>query len=127
MKIRLMACTVLLIGIATGMNAQQSRSSREILQRAAASVNGRDIVTAVHVYQGSVTEASHTHPGDLSGYVLEGTLTLFQQGLPTQTFNACQTFFVPAGIRHHMVSAGDARLVATYFVEQDKPLAAGAN
>jgi len=127
MKIRVMACAVLMIGIAVGVNAQQGRSSREILQRSAASVDGREIVTAVHICRGSVSEASHTHPGDLSGYVLEGTLTLVRQGIPDLTLTAGQTFFVAAGIRHHMVSAGDARLVATYFVEKDKPLAVGAN
>jgi mannose-6-phosphate isomerase-like protein (cupin superfamily) len=127
MKTRIVVLAIAALGIVIGVNAQQPGSSRGILQISSASVEGRDIVTAMHVYRGAVTEPRHTHPGDVSGFILEGNVTVVREDQPSISLTAGQTFFVPSGVAHNIISAGDARIVATYFVEQGKPLAVGAN
>lgn len=59
------------------------------------------------------------------GYVLEGTITLTRDGEQPVTL-ADKTFFVPAGAAHHVATSGDARILATYFVEKGKPIAVAA-
>ena len=127
MKTRIVVLAIAALGLAIGVNAQQAGSSRGILQISSASVEGLDIVTAMHVYRGAVTEPRHTHPGDVSGFVLEGRLTVVRADQPSVSLTAGQTFFVPSGVAHNIISAGAARIVATYFVEQGKPLAVGAD
>jgi mannose-6-phosphate isomerase-like protein (cupin superfamily) len=115
----------LAIVVATvAVNAQQTGfSDRRILQRASASVGDLDVVTAMHVYRGVVSEPRHTHSGDVSGFVLEGTVTLIRDGQPPLSLTAGQTFFVPSGVVHNVVSAGDSRIVATYVLDKNGPLA----
>jgi quercetin dioxygenase-like cupin family protein len=122
MKTRTLILAVLLLGIAVSVNAQRGRSSRDILQRADASVGGRDVVTAIHVYEGAVTENRHTHPGDLSGYVIAGTVTLTLEGQSPVTLIEGHAFFVPSGVAHNVTSLEDARIVATYIVAKGQPL-----
>jgi quercetin dioxygenase-like cupin family protein len=59
----------------------------------------------------------------LSGYVLEGTLTLQHEGLPTTVYRAGEAFHVEAGKIHvgSNETAAPAKLVATLVVEKGKP------
>ena len=125
MKARIVALAALILGIVVSVNAQQGRASRDILQRAGASVGGRDVVTAMHVYHGGVSEAQHIHPGDLVGYVVEGMVTLAQDGKAPVTLTAGQTFYEnPTDV--HRVSANasttaPAKILVFMVKDKDKP------
>jgi len=121
-----LAIAMVFAALAMRVSAQQGNSSRRILQTELSSIVGQQAVTAVHDYQGSVVEPRHTHPGDLVGYVLEGTVSLSTEGKSTVTLKAGDTFFVPAGAIHNVASPRNARILATYIVEQGKPLALAA-
>jgi quercetin dioxygenase-like cupin family protein len=68
-------------------------------------------------------EVRHTHPGPLSGYVLEGTLTLEHEGRPTTAYKAGEAFYVDAGKIHVGINDSTAPLkfLATLVVEKGKP------
>ena len=68
-------------------------------------------------------EVRHTHPGPLAGYVLEGTLTLEREGQATATYKAGDAFYVEAGKAHLGANQASVplKLLATLFVEKDKP------
>jgi quercetin dioxygenase-like cupin family protein len=70
----------------------------------------------------------HTHPGIESGYVLEGSLELPIQGQPTRMLKVGDSFQVPVATPHAGGKASDAkvRVLSTYVVEKDKPLASPA-
>lgn len=80
----------------------------------------------VEIEPGAVV-ARHTHPGIESSYVLEGTLTLSVKGSPDRTLRAGDGFQVPAEVPHGGQNGGQkTKLIATFTVEKDKPLASPA-
>jgi quercetin dioxygenase-like cupin family protein len=83
----------------------------------------RTVVNVLEFAPGS-REVRHTHPGPLAGYVLEGTFTLECEGQTTVTYKAGDAFYVEAGKAH--LGSNEAsmplKLLATLFVERDKPL-----
>ncbi|MDA8249716.1 MAG: cupin domain-containing protein [Rhodospirillales bacterium] len=71
--------------------------------------------------------ARHTHPGVETSYILDGEGVLMVQGQPDQTMKTGDGFQVPAGVPHSLQNgAATTRVVATYVVEKDKPLASPA-
>jgi quercetin dioxygenase-like cupin family protein len=108
--------------------AQVPPFKRTVLQQADISVPGHEVVSAVAEFQPGASPGRHTHFGEEIGYVLEGTVSLEQQGKPTVTLGAGQSFLIPAGTIHNATNngAGVARLLATYIVEKGKPLATPA-
>ncbi len=71
--------------------------------------------------------ARHTHPGVESTYILEGSGVFAMQGQADRTISAGGSFQIPPGVPH-AVKNGPAvtRIVASYVVEKDKPLASPA-
>jgi quercetin dioxygenase-like cupin family protein len=109
----------------TGVRALQLGAPRTILHRAdVASLPGHEIVETVADFQPSATTGSHTHPGEMVGYVLEGTVRVEVQGQSPVTLSAGQSLIIPAGVVHTDTNTGRtvARMLATYVVEKDKPL-----
>jgi len=116
---------LVLAGIVVGISAQQPTFKRTVLQQADISAPGREAVTAVAEFQPGAMAGRHTHPGEEIGYVLEGTLSLEQQGKPAVTIKSGQAFLIPAGTIHNATNTGSgtARVLATYIVEKGKPVA----
>jgi quercetin dioxygenase-like cupin family protein len=116
--------TLALAGLIVGVSAQQFGAPRTILQRADISVPGHEVVEAVADFQPGATTGPHTHPGEMVGYILEGTVVVEQQGKAPMILAAGQTFIIPAGIVHNHTNGGHtvARILATYVVEKGKPL-----
>jgi quercetin dioxygenase-like cupin family protein len=113
---------------AASVVAQAPTFKRTILQQADISIPGHEVVSALAEFQPGASPGRHTHPGEEIGYVIEGTVSLEQQGKPTVTLGAGQSFLIPAGTIHNATNngAGMARLLATYIVEKGKPLATPA-
>ena len=112
------------LGIAS-VAAQQAGFSRTVIQQHDLSTPGREIVQAIAAFEPKATVGWHTHPGEESGYLLEGSFFFEMEGKPPVTLSAGQTFFVPPNTPHNATNngAGKARVLATYTVEKGKPLA----
>jgi quercetin dioxygenase-like cupin family protein len=81
------------------------------------------VLVAVEIPAGG-REGRHTHPGPLMAYVLEGVLTLDDEGKPTATYKAGDSVFIKAGNIHEGSNHGTTpvRIMATFVVEKGKPL-----
>ncbi len=68
-------------------------------------------------------EGRHTHPGDLLGYVQQGTLTLNIEGKQATTVKEGESFFVPANAIHWGINEGKepVKVLAAMVLEKDKP------
>jgi quercetin dioxygenase-like cupin family protein len=71
--------------------------------------------------------AKHTHPGLETGYVQDGEVTLTYDGQPEKTVKKGDGYTNPAAVPH-IAKAGPegVKLIATFIVDKDKPLAAPA-
>jgi quercetin dioxygenase-like cupin family protein len=71
--------------------------------------------------------AKHTHPGLETGYVTDGQITLSVDGQAEKTLKAGDSYTNPAAVPH-IAKAGPqgVKLIATFIVDKDKPLAAAA-
>ena len=89
---------------------------------------GYQTIVNVLEFAPGAREVRHTHPGALSGYVLEGTLTLEHEGRPTTAYKAGEAFYVDPGKIHVGMNDGAAPLkfIATLVVEKDKPASSPA-
>lgn len=86
---------------------------------------GREAVTAFIEFQTGGSSGRHTHPGEEIGYVLDGSLSLEQEGQPAVSYKAGQAFAVPPNVVHNATSSGStgARVLSTYIIEKGKPVA----
>jgi len=120
--------TTLVLAGSVGVGAQTPAFKRTVLQQADISVPGREVVTAVAEFQPGATPGRHTHAGEEVGYLIDGTISLEQEGKPAVTLKAGQSFLIPAGTVHNATNTGSgvAKILATYIVEKGKPLATPA-
>jgi quercetin dioxygenase-like cupin family protein len=84
------------------------------------------LLVAVEIDAG-VSVPRHTHPGVESAYCLDGSAELSIKGQPDRMVKAGDSFQVPTETVHS-AKIGDKpfKLVVTYTVEKDKPLATAA-
>jgi quercetin dioxygenase-like cupin family protein len=99
---------------------------RTELQRAASSVPGREIVQVLTEIPVGVESGWHQHPGEEVGYILAGTVRMGIEARETLTLNAGDPFLIPPRTPHNATDLGPdtGRMLSTYFVESDQPLAA---
>ena len=121
--------TFLALSCVPSVRAQQVGAKRTILTKQDLSnFPGHEGVVSQVEFVPGAREPKHTHPGDIFGYVQEGTLTLGVEGQPTVTVKAGEVFFVPAGKVHWGENAGKTpvKVLATFVVEKGKPLTSPA-
>jgi len=114
-------------GVITEAQAQAAGLKRTILQKT--EIPGTKYVTvlvSVEIDPGTVV-ARHTHPGVESAYVLEGEAELSVQGQPARKIEAGDGFQI-APETPHSARNGDkpSKLLVTYVVDKNKPLASPA-
>ena len=102
---------------------QQAEIQRKLLLQQDMFIPGYQMIVQTVEIPAGVKEVRHTHPGVLSGYMLEGTLVLEHEGRPTATYKAGETFVVDAGKIHQGINNTNApaKLVATLVLEKGKP------
>lgn len=102
-----------------------TRLKRTELQRAAASVPGREIVVVVTEIPVGVASGWHVHPGEEIGYILAGTVQMEIRDSPTLILNAGDPFLIPPRTPHNATDLGPdtGRMLSTYLVDPDEPLA----
>jgi quercetin dioxygenase-like cupin family protein len=122
----IIATALVLAGTIAG--AQAPSFKRTVVQQADLSVTGREVVQALVEFQPGGTPGRHTHAGEEVGYVIDGTISVEQDGKPAVTLKSGQGFVIPAGTIHNATntSSGVSKILATYIVEKGKPLATPA-
>jgi len=107
----------------TAVLAQQPAMKRTVLHTQDLSIAGRQVVLGRADFPKGTSTGKHTHPGEESSYVAEGTLSIVIEGVP-KTVKAGESFFVPAGAVHDAINvdAGNTTVIANYIVEKGKPV-----
>lgn len=121
----LVCATLLASFCAPGLRTQQTGAKRVVLTRQDLSgFPGHEGVVAQVEFAPGAHEGKHTHPGDIFGYVQEGTLTVGVEGQPAVTVTPGEVFFVPAGKAQWGKNAGKTpvKVLAMFVVEKSKPL-----
>ena len=109
--------------VAVASQAQAPAIKRTLLQRADLG-DGREAIVGIAEISAGGATGRHTHFGTEIGYVMEGITTLEVQGEPTKTLKAGDSYTIPAGRVHNATATGGAtKVIATYVVDKDKPLA----
>jgi quercetin dioxygenase-like cupin family protein len=120
--------------IATAASAQGSPPSstggvtRKILSQMDGPVPGYVTLLVEATIEAGTPVGRHTHPGLESAYFLEGGFELPVQGHETRVMKAGDSVQIAAETPHGGGKAGDAktRVLITYVVQKDKPLASPA-
>jgi len=125
------ACAICAItGLDASAVAAQAQGAgglrRTILQKTEFPDKYATVLVSVEIDAG-VAVARHTHPGVESVYILEGGFELSVKGQPPRMVKAGDGFQV-APETPHSARNGDkpTKLLVTYVVEKDKPLASPA-
>lgn len=97
---------------------------RTILLRQDLHIPGYEVLLVAVTLAPGGSEGRHTHFGELIGYILEGELTLEQDGVPTRTYKAGESGVIDAGRIHEGFNRGNVpvKVLATFVVEKGKPL-----
>jgi quercetin dioxygenase-like cupin family protein len=117
--------------MATDASAQNQPAAvtgvtRKVLSQVDGPVPGYTTVAMEVTIEPGVSIARHTHPGIESTFVMEsGGFELPVEGQPTRMVKTGDAFQIPPETPHAGGKPGDtkARLLVTYIVEKDKPLA----
>jgi len=129
------SCALCGIGefVATAANAQPAPPAgggvtRKILSQTDGPTPGYVTVLVEATIEPNVPVGRHTHPGVESAYVLEGGFELPIQGQTTRMLKAGDGFQIPPDTPHAGGKPGTAksRILITYVVQKDKPLASPA-
>jgi quercetin dioxygenase-like cupin family protein len=120
--------------VATGASAQTAAPAatagvtRKILSQTDGPFPGYVTVLVEATIEAGTTVARHTHPGIESAYVLEGGFELPVQGQETRMIKPGDGFQIPPDTPHAGGKPGAAksRILSTYIVQKDKPLASPA-
>jgi quercetin dioxygenase-like cupin family protein len=116
------AATAALFGLGGYASAQGFK--RTMLQTTV--FPGSNYVTALYVVDIDAGAAvpRHTHPGLETIYILDGEMDLVVEGQPDRHLKAGDSAQIPANTVHSAAqTAKPIKVLATYVVEKDKPLA----
>ena len=102
--------------------------SRKILSQSDGPMPGYTTILVDATIEQGATVARHTHPGVESAYVLEGGFELPIQGKETRMIKVGDGFQIPPDTPHAGGKPAPAktRILITYVVQKDKPLASPA-
>jgi quercetin dioxygenase-like cupin family protein len=120
--------------VATAASAQgtapaaTSGVSRKILSQSDGPTPGYTTILVEATIEQGATVARHMHPGIESAYVLEGGNELPVQGQETRMLKAGDGFQIPPETPHAggKPAPVKTRILITYVVQKDKPLASPA-
>lgn len=126
--IALAACAAILFGAGTaGAAFGADQAKRTILNQI--DIAGTDRIAEIGI--GEATSGAsiglHSHPGEELGYVLSGTAVLKVPGKPDREIRAGDTYTLPTGTVHNVVSVGGtSRVLVVWIVDKSKPLSTPA-
>ena len=122
-----MITVVAALGLAgiLGVHAQQPPTvKRNIVLKQDMSIPDREGVMALVELPPGAAEGRHTHPAEVFAFVLEGSISLENEGNPTVTLKAGDVFHIYPGKVHQATNIGTvtAKLAAVFVAEKGKPL-----
>jgi quercetin dioxygenase-like cupin family protein len=112
-----------ILAILAACGAPQSAPKFTELQRRDIPGTGREgVTTVVEIPPGALT-ARHSHPGEDFGYIIDGRIVLYVDGLSPITLKAGDVFFTERGHIHNARNIGTttARAVDTYVIDKGMP------
>jgi quercetin dioxygenase-like cupin family protein len=117
------AAAIVLMSPASSVQAQTGLERKVLLQQDLDIPGYETLLVAVTIAVGG-REGRHTHAATLVGQVLEGELTLEQEGLPTRTYRAGDSVIIKPGQIHEGINTGKTpiRALVTFIAEKGKPL-----
>lgn len=123
-RVTVTAAAITVMGLLAVVAAQQAGFRRTLLQQEDLAAPDHEAVTARAELDPGASSGRHRHSGDEIGYVLDGTLTLEQDGKPTMALSAGETFLIPAGTVHNAVNTSTATVsvLVTYVAPKGQPL-----
>jgi quercetin dioxygenase-like cupin family protein len=107
---------------------EELRPKRTVLQKADVGNTGREVTLQIVEFPAGAAEVPHTHPGELVGYVLEGSADLMVEGKPMTSLKAGDGFIIEGGKIHAAknTAKGSTKLLAAVILEKGKPTSAPA-
>jgi quercetin dioxygenase-like cupin family protein len=107
--------------------AQPPGFTRKILQKTEFPGDKYVMVLVEVEIEANALVPRHTHPGVESAYIAAGSSTLSVKGQPDRVVNPGDGFQIPPEVPHSVRNGPEkSRVVVTYVVEKDKPLASPA-
>jgi quercetin dioxygenase-like cupin family protein len=102
----------------------QGRFVRREVQRAPASIAGREIVQVETLIPSGVESGWHTHPGEEVGYIIAGEVEMRVQGRAPLILRAGDGFLIPPRTPHNARDLGPetGRMLSTYLIESGQPV-----
>src|SRR3954465_5336670 len=106
-------------------DALAGKLKRTELQHKSSSIPGREIVQVLTEIPEGVESGWHLHPGEEVGYIVAGTVEMQIEGRATLLLHAGEPFLMPPRTPHNArdLGPGTGRMLSTYLVESDQPLA----
>jgi quercetin dioxygenase-like cupin family protein len=97
---------------------------RKVLLQQDLAIPGDEVVLVEVTVAVGGREGRHSHAGTLVGHILEGELTMEQDGQPTKSFKAGDSFLIQPGRVHEGINKGSVpvKVLATFIGEKGKPL-----
>ena len=123
-RVTVTAAAITVIGLLAVVAAQQTGFRRTVLQQEDLAIPEHEAVTAMAELDPGASSGQHRHSGDEIGYVLEGTLTVEQDGKPTRALSAGEAFLIPAGTVHNALNTSPAtvRVLVSYVAPKGQTL-----
>lgn len=119
---------VVAIGVAAvlSLDAQQPapQVKRNVVLKQDMALPDREGVMALVELPVGSSEGKHTHFAEVFAFVLEGTISLENEGNPTATLKAGDVFHILPGKVHNGTNIGTvpAKIAAVFVAEKGKPL-----
>jgi quercetin dioxygenase-like cupin family protein len=112
-----------LVQAASFVHAQVGLERKVLLQQDLTIPGYETLLVAVTIAVGG-REGRHTHNATLVGQVLEGELTLEQEGLPTRTYRTGDAFIINPGQVHEGINTGKTpiRALVTFIALKGRTL-----
>jgi quercetin dioxygenase-like cupin family protein len=118
------ALLIVFAGSSYAEEAKAPQAGRKILAKHDLSgVPGKEVVIGTASFPAGSVIAFHTHPGDESGYLIKGSVTVKIRGAADVALKPGDGFFNPRGSVHSVVAGPEgATVVATWIVDKDVPM-----